>query len=112
MKVRFIPLDGPGTRGPAVITRFPVILTRSSRNGPPAADVVSPLHCEIDCRNGLLVVRNLNSRHGTFVNEVRVQRSYLFPGDKLTVGLASFEVRYNQPRSRINGSRRARTAAP
>ena len=98
MRVKFIPLDCPRARGPTVITRFPVILTRSSRRDvPPAARVVSRFHCEIDQRNGLLVVRNLNSRHGTFVNEVRVQRAYLWPGDKLTIGLASFVVRYKRP---------------
>jgi pSer/pThr/pTyr-binding forkhead associated (FHA) protein len=99
MRVMFIPLDLPRATTPTVITKFPVILTRSSRGSElPAASVVSPLHCEIDQQNGVLVVRDLNSRHGTFVNGVRVQRAYLWPGDKLTVGLASFAVRYRQPR--------------
>ena len=99
MRVRFVPLDHPRARSPTVITKFPVILTRSSRgSGAPAAGVVSPLHCEIDHQNGLLVVRDLNSRHGTFVNGVRVRRAYLWPGDKLTVGLASFAVRYKWPK--------------
>ncbi len=83
-----------------MITKFPVILTRSSRiGGPAAAGVVSPLHCEIDDRNGLLVVEDLNSRHGTFVNGVRIRKAYLWPGDKLTVGLASFAVRYKWPKT-------------
>jgi len=98
MRVEFVPLDSPKARSPTVITRFPVILTRSSRRDVPAAAcAVSRFHCEIDQRNGLLVVRNLNSRHGTFVNEARVQRAYLWPGDKLTIGLASFVVRYKRP---------------
>jgi pSer/pThr/pTyr-binding forkhead associated (FHA) protein len=98
MTVHFISLDGPRARSPTVITEFPVILTRTSHGGgDPAAEVVSPLHCEIDQQNGLLVVRDLNSRHGTFVNGVRVQKAYLWPGDKLTVGLGSFTVWYEQP---------------
>jgi pSer/pThr/pTyr-binding forkhead associated (FHA) protein len=98
MRATFIPLDDSRAGSPTVITRFPVTLTRSSRDsGPPAAGVVSPFHCEIDHQNGLLIVRDLNSRHGTFVNEVRVRRAYLWPGDKLTVGLASFAVLYKWP---------------
>jgi pSer/pThr/pTyr-binding forkhead associated (FHA) protein len=99
MRVKFIPLDCPRARSPTVITRLPVILTRSYRSGgPPAAAAVSPLHCQIDHRRGLLVVEDLNSRHGTFVNGVRIRRAYLWPGDKLTVGLASFAVRYKWPK--------------
>jgi pSer/pThr/pTyr-binding forkhead associated (FHA) protein len=99
MRVKFVPLDCPRARSPTVITRLPVILTRSSRSGvPAAAGAVSPLHCEIDHCSGLLVVEDLNSRHGTFVNGVRVRRAYLWPGDKLTVGLASFAVRYKWPK--------------
>jgi pSer/pThr/pTyr-binding forkhead associated (FHA) protein len=99
VKVKFIPLDRPRTRSPTVIADLPVILTRASRRGlSPAAHVVSPCHCQIENEDGLLVVRDFNSRHGTFVNECRVTRAYLWPGDKLTVGLTSYLVEYERSR--------------
>ncbi len=99
MRVKFIPLDHPRARSPTVIADLPVILTRASRrNLPSAAHAVSPYHCEIEDEDGLLVVRDFGSRHGTFVNECRVTRAYLWPGDKLTVGLASYLVQYQRSR--------------
>jgi hypothetical protein len=98
MKVAFMPL-GPSHAGDSVVvTEFPVILSRSSRgNLAPEALTVSPCHCEIDAVNGVLFVRDLGSRHGTFVNETRVWEACLWPGSKLTVGLNSFFVSYNLP---------------
>jgi len=99
MRVKLIPLDHPRARSPTVIANLPVILTRASRrNLPPAAYAVSPYHCEIEDEDGLLAVRDFGSRHGTFVNECRVTRAYLWPGDKLTVGLASYLVQYKRTR--------------
>jgi pSer/pThr/pTyr-binding forkhead associated (FHA) protein len=99
MKVAFMPLESQGGKQSVVITEFPVILARSSRtNLAPEAFTVSPCHCEIDAVDGVLVVRDLGSRHGTFVNESRVMEACLLPGSKLTVGLNSFFVNYSLPR--------------
>jgi pSer/pThr/pTyr-binding forkhead associated (FHA) protein len=94
MRVSFIPLDAP--RHPSlVVSEFPVILTRSSRADlPPQAYTISPCHCEIEQVGGVLRVRDLGSRHGTFVNGSRINSAYLWPGDKLTIGLSSFRVEY------------------
>jgi pSer/pThr/pTyr-binding forkhead associated (FHA) protein len=72
---------------------FPTRLGRS-----PAADIcvddrwVSRDHCEIDCENQSLVVRDLGSKHGTYVNGRPVTYVQLHSGDELSVGLSRFLV--------------------
>ncbi len=98
MKVAFMPLGKPQGREAILIERFPVILARPRRGAlPPEAWTVSPYHCRIDLENGVLVVRDLGSKYGTYVNESRVREACLWPGSKLTVGLNSFFVCYSLP---------------
>jgi len=58
----------------------------------PDADVVlddpeiSPYHCCLFEQDRLLVIRDLGSAHGTFVNGRRVQRWILTSGDCVWVG--------------------------
>ena len=47
---------------------------------------VSRLHCEFSEISGQLVVLDLESRHGIFVNGHRVRFAHLLPGDSLLVG--------------------------
>lgn len=58
---------------------------------------VSRDHCEIDCANEVLVVRDLGSKHGTFVNGQAVATAELRPGDELTIGLSRFLVQVDRP---------------
>lgn len=98
MKVAFMPLGEPEGRGTILIHRFPVILARPARAAlTPQAWTVSPYHCRIDLEDGVLVVRDLGSKYGTYVNESRVREACLWPGSKLTVGLNSFFVCYTLP---------------
>ncbi len=53
-------------------------------------------HCEIDQIGGTLVVRDIGSRNGTFVNGKQVIQAHLLPEARLTVGLSSFEVHYRR----------------
>jgi len=77
---------------------FPLIVGRS-----PEADItlhdrwVSRRHCVIEEQAGRLVVRDLGSKHGTFVNDGRVMRADLLPGDKLNVGLTTLVAVYELP---------------
>jgi pSer/pThr/pTyr-binding forkhead associated (FHA) protein len=84
---------------------LPAILGRGS-----GADIrlddrwISRIHCEISEISGTLVVRDLESRHGTFVNGQHVAEAHLLPGDRLSVGLTSFEVKYRRrKRNRVAG---------
>lgn len=56
--------------------------------------LVSRLHCEIFESNGHLVVRDLGSLNGTYVNNHRVTEAVLPPGELLTVGTVTFRAVY------------------
>jgi pSer/pThr/pTyr-binding forkhead associated (FHA) protein len=65
-----------------------------------ASLIISRQHCAIDFESDRIVVRDLGSRTGTFVNGSRIDRSAcLFHGDRLRVGRLEFEIV-------LNGSRR------
>jgi len=54
---------------------------------------VSGFHCEIDFNNGVLVVKDLESTNGTFINSRRIEGQVdLHEGDYLKVGSMVFLV--------------------
>jgi pSer/pThr/pTyr-binding forkhead associated (FHA) protein len=57
----------------------------------PARDV-SRRHCEIETAGGRVLVRDLGSSNGTFLNGKRITEAQLNPGDRLTVGPVTFVV--------------------
>jgi len=57
---------------------------------------VSRRHCQIDRVDGRLVVRDLESSHGTIVNGDVITEAVLEPGDMLSVGLTSFVAEYDR----------------
>lgn len=87
MGIRFVSLDEGHHAWQIGVRQLPIRIGSS-----PGADVrlddetVSDLHCEIDAVNGVLWVRDLGSREGTFVNGFHVAQSHVPPGDRLTVG--------------------------
>ena len=57
------------------------------------APLVSRLHCRLSAdASGQLVVEDLDSQNGTFVNGRKVDRATLKSGDRLTVGRVDFTV--------------------
>jgi pSer/pThr/pTyr-binding forkhead associated (FHA) protein len=56
--------------------------------------LVSRQHCELFEANGQLMVRDLGSLNGTFINNQRVTESALAPGELLTVGTVTFRAVY------------------
>jgi pSer/pThr/pTyr-binding forkhead associated (FHA) protein len=50
------------------------------------------------------LVRDLDSKNGTAVNGQYVKEAHLLPGDRLTVGLTSFQVQYKRSPSRSSAS--------
>ena len=101
MQVAFIPLSPQAHGEPVVVQKFPVTLARRDVQGRSGgaeaieALTVSQPHCEIDEIDSLLVVRDLGSRHGTYVNERRVHQALVGPGAKLTLGAVSYMVWYD-----------------
>lgn len=56
--------------------------------------LVSRQHCELFETNGRLMVRDLGSLNGTFVNNERISEAPLAPGELLTVGAVTFRAVY------------------
>jgi predicted component of type VI protein secretion system len=96
---RLAPLDAWAENGPLAFTP-PAVIGRSTR-----ADIrlndpwVSRVHCELSLRDGQLVVRDLESRHGVYVNDQRVMQSVLHPGDVLLLGVTRYRVEFDESRA-------------
>lgn len=65
---------------------------------------VSRKHCEIVVQDGSIVVRDLGSSNGTFVNQDRVSEQLLGPGDLISVGGMVFVVSVNGEPSDIDAA--------
>lgn len=78
------------------LTNFPLRIGRGPETDVRVGDRwVSREHCEIDCIDGVLLVRDLGSKHGTFVNGRSVLEAELKPGDLLNIGITRFVVEYD-----------------
>src|SRR5688572_1940191 len=56
--------------------------------------LVSRQHCELFENDGRLMVRDLGSLNGTFINNQRISEAPLPAGDLLTVGAVTFRAVY------------------
>lgn len=91
MKATLKSLKGGDTDIP--LDCFPVLIGRGSDVTLQIDDRwASRRHCMLEVVEGRLVVRDLGSKHGTFVNNQPVQQAVLDSGDVLTVGMSSFEA--------------------
>ncbi len=78
-----------------ILDKLPLVIGRSE-----SADIqlddrwVSRQHCRVDVQEGVIVVEDLESRHGTLVNNKRVTWSKVFPGDTLCIGLSRLVACY------------------
>ncbi len=56
--------------------------------------LVSRQHCELFEASGKLMVRDMGSLNGTFVNNQRITESVILPGELLTIGAVTFRAAY------------------
>lgn len=97
MKAKLVCENGDALKQEIILGKLPVIVGRSID-----ADVhlddhrVSRRHCLIDGSEGMLVVRDLASRNGTFINGLGISEASMVPGDKLTIGSTSFVVDFQR----------------
>jgi pSer/pThr/pTyr-binding forkhead associated (FHA) protein len=56
------------------------------------AALVSRLHCRLEAAGETLLVVDLDSTNGTFVNDKRVERARLASGDRLRIGRVELTV--------------------
>jgi Nif-specific regulatory protein len=84
--------------GPLASQTFPLAADRLTIGRDQASDVhlrdlaASRHHCAIEARDGRLLLRDLESRHGTFVNGVPIGERFLEHGDRITIGASLFLV--------------------
>ena len=76
--------------------QFPAVVGRHSEAAIRIVDrFMSRRHCHIDIEDGQVVVRDLDSTHGTFVNREQITEAVLAPGDQLQIGVSLFRVEYD-----------------
>lgn len=56
---------------------------------------LSRQHCTIYRFDDTLVVRDLGSTHGTYVNGQAIDQAVLRPGDRISVGLTTFVANFS-----------------
>ncbi|MFI9470034.1 FHA domain-containing protein [Streptomyces sp. NPDC052492] len=82
---------GPFTGQSVVLGETPLTFGRKSDNDVIIVSVsASRFHAEILAENGAYVLHDRGSRNGTFVNEQRVDRRELTPGDTIRIGDETF----------------------
>ncbi len=74
--------------------------------------VISRRHCEIFEANGYLVVRDLNSMNGTYINNRCISEAILAPGELLTVGTITFRAVYEVDQLPAQAEREPQQATP
>jgi len=93
MRVELIRCSSFGRREKIVVKRLPVMIGGNPGTGIQLNDRrASRIHCLLAEHENQLLVRDLNSKYGTFVNGVRVKEMPLMPGDRLSVGKSTFIV--------------------
>lgn len=84
---------------PLILLKKKVLLGRDPASDCVIASVgVSGKHCELELIDGYWWVRDLDSRNGTAVNNVRCQQSRILPGGILRLANLRFRIDYREPR--------------
>ncbi len=98
MKVSLIIERGPSKGREIQLKRQTTLLGKSEQcDVRIASRITSRRHCEISVEKDFVVLRDLNSRNGTFLNGDRVNGEvFLSNGDKIIVGDALFGVRITE----------------
>ena len=93
MKPKLLCVDAVPTYTEIELADAPVIFGRSLDADYRFDDTwTSRFHCRIDKIDGRLVVRDLGSSNGTLVNGDRIDESEIGHGDRVTIGISTFEL--------------------
>ena len=100
MRARLISLDYLVPRCDTSLDALPVMIGHAKDADIRLDDYsVADYHCRIDAIGDELIVSDLGTVHGTFVNNVRITAALLHHGDELAVGLTTFLFWPISPRS-------------
>lgn len=58
---------------------------------------VSGRHCELSFKDGFWIIRDLDSTNGIRVNDNKVVKKLLHPGDNITIASRTFTIQYTTP---------------
>ncbi|WP_425619358.1 FHA domain-containing protein [Anatilimnocola sp. NA78] len=93
MKLRLISQDPLASPREIVLEHFPADIGRGVDVSLRIDDRwISRRHCQLNVEGNELLVRDLGSRHGTYVNGQPIDQARLLPGNELCLGLSHFLV--------------------
>jgi adenylate cyclase len=72
---------------------------------------VSRCHCDISQVGDILMVRDMDSTNGTFINGLKISEAHLMPGDELKIGKTAVLVHYEGGPVRSRGISAIETGA-
>ncbi len=90
MQPKLLALSGPLGKSEYRLVA-PLSIGRNSSNSICVEDsAVSPVHCRIASQNDQVLLTDLDSASGTFVNGIPVKERLLTPGDQIAIGSSLF----------------------
>lgn len=93
MKLRLISQDPLACPREIILDQFPAEIGRGMDVALRIDDRwISRRHCRLTLDGDEIVVQDLGSRHGTYVNGQAIEKSRLLPGNELCLGLSHFIV--------------------
>ncbi len=106
MKIKLLCQNALASPREITIDRFPIELGRGVAVGVRIDDRwLSRRHCELAVAGDSIVVRDLGSSHGTYVNGQRLSAAVaLNERDELRIGLSYFVVEYQDERAKLHDS--------
>ena len=97
MLVELTIVDRNASSRQIVVDEFPVMLGRGDEADVCVEDPwVSRLHCVLNELEDVLVLCDLGSKNGVYLNGLRVDDGHVFPGDRFTLGLSEVRVQYQR----------------
>ncbi|MCK4299038.1 MAG: FHA domain-containing protein, partial [Planctomycetes bacterium] len=106
-------VQGPDEGKSFDVRELPVVIGRETSTGIRLNDdMASRRHAELMLRNGLLLLRDLLSTNGTFLNDDLVSEAEINPGDRIRVGRSVLAVGETQTHVRQVEAKPPTSATP
>lgn len=103
MKVSLVMVKSDGSAKEFAIEKLPMVIGRDpSVKFRIPISAVSRRHCELFLDDGELMVRDMGSSNGTYINGTKKRETELAPGDLLTVGGIVFVVKVDGRPAKID----------
>lgn len=94
MEAKLIVVGGKATKG-TISLKLPTVVGRSQQTGLTVGHpTISRRHAELFEKAGLLMIRDLGSLNGTFIDGQRIKESPLPPNAQFTIGPLTFRAQY------------------